>query len=107
MQLYGLLRQKGYRTLFISGSNDAIVPTQGTQQWISSQGWNVTDEWRPYFYRVGPDTKSIVGYLESRDNFTLATVHNAGHFAAGGAKRAQVQKLVYAFIKGQKIDLLE
>jgi hypothetical protein len=48
--LYKQLRQKGYRTLFFSGTNDAIVPTQGTQQWISNQGWNVTDAWRPYFY---------------------------------------------------------
>jgi hypothetical protein len=47
-----------------------------------------------------------VGYLESRDNFTFATVHNVGHFSAGGARRAQVQKLVYTFIRGEKIDLL-
>jgi hypothetical protein len=47
-----------------------------------------------------------VGYLEARDNFTFATVHNVGHFSAGGARRAEVQKLVYTFIKGEKIDLL-
>ena len=104
--LYNRLRDRGYRTLFFSGTNDAIVPTQGTQQWISAQGWNVTDAWRPYFYPVGPNTKQIVGYLESRDNFTFATVHNVGHFSAGGAKRAQIQKLVYAFVRGEKIDLL-
>jgi phosphoserine phosphatase len=28
--LYARLRQRGYRTLFFSGTNDAIVPTQGT-----------------------------------------------------------------------------
>jgi hypothetical protein len=89
--LYNSLRSKGYRTLFFSGTNDAIVPTQGTQQWIQAQGWNVTDAWRPYFYKLSPTTKQIVGYLESRDNFTLATVHNVGHFAAGSARRQQVQ----------------
>ena len=104
--LYDRLRARGYRTLFFSGTNDAIVPTQGTQQWITDQRWNVTDAWRPYFYKVSETTKQIVGYMESRDNFTFATVHNVGHFSAGGSKRAQVQKLVYAFIRGEKIDLL-
>jgi len=67
----------------------------------------VTEEWRPYFSKVSPTQKQVVGYLETRDLFTFATVHNVGHMAAGSAKRAQVQGLVYAFINGKKIDLLE
>ena len=66
----------------------------------------MTEQWRPYFYKVSPTQKQIVGYLEARGLFTFATVHNTGHMAAGGAKRQQVQGLVYAFINDQKIDLL-
>jgi len=82
-QLHQALRAKGgYKTLFYSGDNDSIVPTQGTQQWINELGWPITDAWRPYFYKNTPTTKQIVGYIESRGDFTLATVHGAGHMAA-------------------------
>jgi len=103
--IYPKLKSKNYKMLFYSGDNDGIVPTQGTQQWINNLGWTVTDEWRPYFYKTTSTTKQIVGYIEQRGNFTLATVHNAGHMAAK-TKRAQVKALIYAFINDQKIDLL-
>jgi len=102
--LYPKLRSK-YRLLFYSGDNDSIVPTQGTQQWINALGWTITDEWRPYFFKNSATTKQIVGYIEERGNFTLATVHNAGHQAAKNRRR-EVQALVNAFVNSQKIELL-
>ena len=44
--------------------------------------WNVTQEWRPYFVQTSPTTKQVAGYIEVRDDFTLVTVHGAGHMAA-------------------------
>lgn len=103
--IYPRLRERNYKMLFYSGDNDAIVPTQGTQQWINEMNWPITDEWRPYFFQNSKTTKQLVGYLEQRGNFTLATVHNAGHMAAK-TRRRELQALIYAFVSDQKIDLL-
>jgi serine carboxypeptidase-like clade I len=103
--LYPKLKAKNYKMLFISGDNDAIVPTQGTQKWINELNWEVTEEWRPYFYKITSSNKQLVGYIEQRGNFTLATVHNAGHFISK-TRRRELQALVYAYVSEKKIDLL-
>ena len=85
-----------------SGDTDSLVPTLGTQQWILETGWNVTQEWAPYFIPVSETQKKVAGYVEIRDDFTFATVHGAGHLAAK-FKREQSQALVYRFISGTPI----
>jgi hypothetical protein len=34
--------------LHYSGDTDGAVPTLGTQNWIATLGWKVTESWRPY-----------------------------------------------------------
>jgi len=97
--LYPYIRDNGYKMLFYSGTSDSLVPTQGTQQWINELGWNVTEEWRPYFIQISPTTKQVAGYVETRGNFTLATVHNGGHMAAKN-KKVQTYYAVFNFING-------
>lgn len=77
--IYSELRGKGYKMLMYTGDTDAMIPTLGTQQWINDMNWTVTDVWRPYFIPVTETTKKVAGYVEVRDDFTLATVHGAGH----------------------------
>lgn len=65
-------------------------------------GWPVTEEWRPYFLPVSETTKKVGGYVETRDDFTFATVHGAGHMPPK-QKRAQTYHAVFNFIQGQPI----
>jgi serine carboxypeptidase-like clade 1 len=74
--IYEALQGK-YRMLHYSGDTDGAVPTLGTQNWIATLGWNVTESWRPYLL-----VDQVAGYIESYEgNFTFATVHGAGHMA--------------------------
>jgi carboxypeptidase C (cathepsin A) len=67
-----------YRMLHYSGDVDGAVPTLGTENWINSLNWEVTDNWHPYMYE-----NQVAGYVESYNNSTLTfgTVHGAGHMA--------------------------
>ncbi|TNV78909.1 hypothetical protein FGO68_gene989 [Halteria grandinella] len=41
--------EKRYRIMHYSGDTDGAVATLGTRRWITQQeGWNVTNEWRPW-----------------------------------------------------------
>jgi serine carboxypeptidase-like clade 1 len=74
--IYEELKGK-YRMLFYSGDIDGAVPTIGSQKWISTLGWETTEDWRPYIVN-----NQVAGYLEAYDgNLTFATVHGAGHMA--------------------------
>jgi carboxypeptidase C (cathepsin A) len=74
--IYEALQGK-YRMLHFSGDTDGAVPTLGTQGWIATLGWDVTEAWRPYTV-----DSQVAGYLESyAGEFTFATVHGAGHMA--------------------------
>ena len=97
--IYNELRGKGYKLLAYTGDTDAMIPTLGTQQWINAQNWTVTEPWRPYYIPVTNTTKKVAGYVEVRGDFTLATVHGAGHQAAKN-RRQQTYQAVFNFING-------
>ena len=50
-----------------SGDADGAAPTIGTEKWIAKLGWNVTEEWRPYFFKDEQGHKDLAGYVEVRD----------------------------------------
>lgn len=87
-----------YRMLHFSGDVDGAVPTAGTQAWIDSLEWDVTEEWRSYTVNG-----QVGGYLETYvGNLTFATVHGAGHMAPQ-FKRPETKHLVFNWINGEEI----
>lgn len=62
--------------LKFSGDIDGAVPTLGTLRWIEELNWKITKEWQPFFYN-----EQLAGYTEERGDFTLVTIHGAGHMA--------------------------
>jgi carboxypeptidase C (cathepsin A) len=90
--VYEALQGK-YRMLHYSGDTDGAVPTLGTQNWIATLGWDVTESWRAYFV-----DSQVGGYLESYEgNFTFATVHGAGHMAPQ-FKRPETYHLIFNWV---------
>lgn len=89
----------GYRYLKYSGDTDGAVPTLGTERWINSLGWKVTEKYRPFYL----NKMEIAGYIEQREgNFTFATVHGAGHMVPE-FKRPESFYLIKNWIQGNKI----
>jgi serine carboxypeptidase-like clade 1 len=79
--------------LHYSGDTDGAVPTLGTQGWIATLNWPVTESWRAYTI-----DNQVAGYLESYEgNFTFATVHGAGHMAPQ-FKRAETYHLIFNWV---------
>ena len=79
--------------LHYSGDTDGAVPTLGTQNWIATLGWKVTESWRAY--ELGGQ---VAGYLEGYEgDFTFATVHGAGHMAPQ-FKRPETYHLIFNWI---------
>ncbi|TVU25635.1 hypothetical protein EJB05_28139, partial [Eragrostis curvula] len=39
---------KGYRSLVYSGDHDLVVPFLGTQAWVRSLNFSITDDWRAW-----------------------------------------------------------
>ncbi len=90
--VYANLKDK-YRMLKLSGDTDGAVGTYGTKQWINELNWEVSEEWRPYSIT---GSVQVAGFVEkrSKNNFTFATVHGAGHMAAQW-KRPETYHLVF------------
>jgi len=82
IQYYDEIKDIGkYRILHMSGNTDAVVPTEGTRQWIyelGAKGWEIKNDWEPYYIADG---KAVGGFVEVRDGLTFATVHGVGHMA--------------------------
>merc|ERR1719265_992671 len=87
------------RMLHFSGDTDGAVPTLGTQNWIATTGWEVDQEWTPYFVDA-----QVAGYTETYADggFTFGTVHGAGHMAPQ-FKPPQTYHLVMNWILGRDI----
>lgn len=61
--------------MHFSGDKDGSVPTIGTERWVNHLNWTVITEWTPYTLNG-----QIAGYYEEYEpDFTLITVHGAGH----------------------------
>lgn len=69
------LTLKGYRSLIFSGDHDMCVPYTGSEAWTRSLGYQITDEWRPWY--LGDQ---VAGYTQGYDhNLTFLTIKGAGH----------------------------
>ncbi|KAG9447473.1 hypothetical protein H6P81_013601 [Aristolochia fimbriata] len=69
------LTTKGYRALIFSGDHDMCIPFTGTQAWTRSMGYQVIDEWRPWYVN-----KQVAGYTQGyANNLTFLTIKGAGH----------------------------
>ncbi|XP_010484310.1 PREDICTED: serine carboxypeptidase-like 7 [Camelina sativa] len=65
----------GYPSLIFSGDHDLMVPFLGTQAWIRSLNYSLTDDWRPWM--IGDQ---IAGYTRTYANkMTFATIKGGGH----------------------------
>ena len=64
------------RMLHYSGDQDASVPTIGTERWVNGLQWATTKPWGPYTLA----DKQVAGYYQQFEgDFSLVTVHGAGH----------------------------
>ncbi|KAL5713048.1 sinapoylglucose--choline O-sinapoyltransferase [Ranunculus cassubicifolius] len=71
------LSKRNYRSLIYSGDHDFMVPFLGTQTWIRSLNYSISDDWRPCIVEG-----QIAGYTRTyTNNMTYATVKGAGHVA--------------------------
>ncbi|XP_019450474.1 PREDICTED: serine carboxypeptidase-like 20 isoform X2 [Lupinus angustifolius] len=69
------LTSRGYRALIFSGDHDMCVPYTGSQAWTRAMGYNIVDEWRPWFV-----DDQVAGYTIAYDkNLTFTTIKGAGH----------------------------
>ncbi|KFK38434.1 hypothetical protein AALP_AA3G112800 [Arabis alpina] len=65
----------GYPSLIFSGDHDMEVPFLGTQAWIRSLNYSITEDWRPWM--IGDQ---IAGYTRTYANkMTFATIKGGGH----------------------------
>ncbi|KAG7593789.1 Alpha/Beta hydrolase fold [Arabidopsis thaliana x Arabidopsis arenosa] len=66
-----------YRSLIYSGDHDMMVPYTGTEAWIKSLNYSITDDWRPWFAN-----NQVIGYTRTyANNMTFATIKGGGHTA--------------------------
>ncbi|KAJ4813233.1 Serine carboxypeptidase 1 [Rhynchospora pubera] len=71
------LTNKGYPALIYSGDHDSCLSYVGTQAWIKSLNFSITDDWRAWY--VGDQ---VAGFTRRySNNLTFATVKGAGHTA--------------------------
>jgi len=65
------------RILYYSGDVDlATVPFAQTQRCLETMNRPIVEEWRPFTIN-----KEVVGYVETYDRYTYATIKGAGHEA--------------------------
>ena len=79
-----LLRNGTLRMAIMSGDDDSVCATLGTQQFIWDLGLPVQSDWAPVHggrprLPSGPACKQVAGYAVKFDGLSLVTVHGAGH----------------------------
>ncbi|KAK3149459.1 hypothetical protein QOZ80_3AG0217660 [Eleusine coracana subsp. coracana] len=77
MQYHFNLTTRGYRVLVYSGDHDLTVPFCGTQAWIRSFNFPITDDWRAWHLQ-GQAAGFTITYV---NNLTYATVKGGRHIA--------------------------
>jgi serine carboxypeptidase-like clade 1 len=66
---------------------------------MNSLGWDVTHEYRPYFYGG-----QVSGYTQTYEgDLTIGTVNGCGHMAPQW-KRAQTWHLVFEWVNGSLLE---
>ncbi|KAI3934375.1 hypothetical protein MKW92_032579 [Papaver armeniacum] len=69
------LTARGYRAIIFSGDHDMCVPYTGSEAWTRSLGYEIVDEWRPWFFN-----DQVAGYTQGyAHNLTFLTVKGSGH----------------------------
>lgn len=88
MPVYARLFGRGLKMLIMSGDDDTVCATRGTQQFIWELGRKVVSEWAPWRMDDGPGCdqtpkgqacSQVAGYAVQFDGLSLVTVHGAGH----------------------------
>jgi len=85
MPIYTRLIDAGVRMMIMSGDDDAVCATFGTQQFIWDLNLTVKQQWAPWTMASGPGCPEgpaclqVSGYRVSFAGLSLVTVHGAGH----------------------------
>lgn len=68
-------RDLGLRVLLFSGDDDSVCGPRGTEMWLRSMGWKVTEQWKAWVVEG-----EVAGYMKTYENgLVFATVLGAGH----------------------------
>jgi serine carboxypeptidase-like clade 2 len=80
-----LLKKASLRMTIMSGDDDSVCATLGTQQFIWDLGLPIKRAWAPWFMDDGPGCpegpacNQVAGYAVSYEGLSLVTVHGGGH----------------------------
>jgi len=68
-------RESGLRVLLYSGDDDSVCGPRGTEMWLRTMGWKVTEAWKAWVVEG-----EVAGYMKTYENgLVFATVLGAGH----------------------------
>ena len=73
------------RMVIMSGDDDSVCATLGTQQFIWDLNRTTLSPWQPWYMHdgpmpcPGPACKQVAGFTVKFDGLSLVTVHGAGH----------------------------
>jgi len=97
--LYPALIKSGMRIWKFSGDTDAVVPFNGTLQWISNLKLPILEKWRSWTIS---DPSNIGGYVTKYDGLTFLTVKGAGHMVPQFKPKESFYMLT-AFLNGKDL----
>lgn len=90
-----LLEHPEVKKWLLSGTEDGVITTIGTQRWIHKIGFNVDKKWTQWKAQ-----KQISGYCQSyQEGLVLVTIKGAGHMAPQD-KRLEAKFVLDSFLKG-------
>ena len=100
-----LLAHGGLKMAIMSGDDDSVCATLGTQQFIWDLGLKVLFPWSPWFMEDGPTCpgpacKQVAGYAVRFEGLSLITVHGAGHLVPA-TRPAQGLTVLTRFLGGR------
>ena len=101
----GLLKHKGLHMAIMSGDDDTVCATLGTQQFIWDLKLPVLSPWAPWYMNDGPGCpggdacKQVAGYNVRFDGLSLITVHGAGHLVPS-TRPTQGLEVLRRFLNG-------
>ncbi|CAF1858827.1 unnamed protein product [Brassica oleracea] len=90
----------GYPSLIFSGDHDMYVPSLGTQAWIRSLNYSVTDDWRPWM--IGDQIAGYITFLfvHSPVNF-ISRMSSSDLLCFGRYTRTYANQMTFATIKAR------
>ena len=80
----------------MSGTEDGVISTIGTQRWIHKIGFTVDEKWRQW-----KNKNQIAGYVQTyKEGITFVTVKGAGHMAPQD-RREETKIILDSFFEGK------